>query len=82
VIGDAEWHLPLFIFQEAELKPLPLFLDSENQPKYLYSEGEAGNALNDFVVLVPLTLSFNEAEMKALLDNYKEFGTYYSIQKV
>lgn len=81
-IDDAEWHLPLFIYQEAELKPLAIFTDTEAKPKYLYSEGEAGLALNDFVVLVPLALSFNEPEMKGIIDTYKLFGTTYSIQKI
>lgn len=82
VIDDAEWHLPTFIYQEEELKPVALYREDENKPHALYSEGEAGIALNDFVVLVPKDISFAEAEMRALLDNYKLFGTKYSIQTI
>jgi hypothetical protein len=79
-IGDAVWHLPLFIYQEAELKPQALFLESENHPRYVFTEGEAGSALNDFIVLVPSAVSFSDAEMRAMLDSYKLFGTSYTIQ--
>lgn len=81
-IGDAEWHLPSFIFQDDELKTLPLYTEDENKPHALYTEGEAGIALNDFVVLVPMAISFADAEMRALLDFYKLFGTKYTIQKI
>jgi hypothetical protein len=81
-IEDAQWHLPWFIFQEAELKPQAIFQESENKPKALFTEGESGQTLLDFVVLVPLSLKFSEPEMRALLDNYKLFGTQYTIQRV
>lgn len=81
-IDDAEWHLPTWIFQEEELKPVPIYREDENKPVAIYTEGESGIALNDFVVLVPLDISFAEPEMRALLDSYKLFGTKYSIQKI
>lgn len=80
-IIDADWHLPMFLFQEDELKPVFLFRESENRPKALYTEGESGAALNDFVVMVPISLSFSEAEMRSLINSYKLFGTLYTIQK-
>ena len=81
VIDDAEWHLPWFIYQEAENKPQYLYTEAENNPVALYTDGESGIALNDFVVLVPLAVSFAEAEMRSLVDKYKLFGTKYSIQR-
>jgi hypothetical protein len=79
-IADAAWHLPSFIFQEEELKPLAIYREDEDKPLALYTEGEAGIALNDFVVLVPSAISFADAEMRALIDSFKLFGTKYSIQ--
>lgn len=79
-IGDAEWHLPWFLYQDAENKPEYLYTEGEAQPVYVYTDGEAGEALNDFVVLVPAAVSFNEQEMKSLLNSYKLFGTRYKIQ--
>lgn len=81
-IGDAEWHLPIFLFQEAEEKPEMLFQDAEEKPKYLFKEEEAGDVKADFVVLVPAAISFAEPEMKGLLDSYKLTGTTYTIQKI
>ncbi len=81
-IDDAVWHLPVFIFQEDELKPVYLHIESENKPVYLYNDGEAGIALNDFVVLVPVDINFLESEMRGAIDSYKLFGTKYTIQKI
>lgn len=79
-IMDADWHLPIFLFQENELKPVSVFKENESKPTPLYTEGESGSALNDFVVMVPLAISFSEAEMRSLIDSYKLFGTLYTIQ--
>jgi hypothetical protein len=81
-IDDAEWHLPTFIFQEDELKPVDIFREDEDKPHALYTEGESGFAKNDFVVLVPSDIVFAEPEMRAMIDSYYLFGTKYSIQKV
>jgi len=81
-IGDAEWHLPLFLFQEDELKPQFIFQESEAKPVHLFNDAEAGAVKGDFVVLVPVSVSFSEPEMRSLIDFYKLFGTTYSIQKI
>lgn len=81
-IDDAVWHLPWFIYQEAELKPQYLFRKSEDRPQYLYRNGEAGDGKDDFVVLVPMDIGFSEPEMRAAIDSYKLFGTKYTIQRV
>jgi|ERR1035437_1411005 hypothetical protein len=79
-IDDAVWHLPLFIYQEAEVKPVANYQEAENNPVTLFTEGECGE--NDFIVLVPMAISFPEPEMRSLLDQYKLFGTNYSIQRI
>jgi hypothetical protein len=79
-IVDAEWHLPLFVYTEAESKPVYIRKQSEADPTYVYVDGEAGAVQNDFVVKVPAAVSFSEAEMRAAIDSYKLFGTTYTIQ--
>lgn len=81
-IGDAEWHLPIFLFQEDELKPVDIFQESEAKPVFLYNDAESGDAKTDFIVFVPLDISFQEPEMRSTIDSYKLFGTTYTIQKV
>jgi hypothetical protein len=81
-IDDAIWHLPWFLFQEAENKPEYFFREGENNPVWLYTEGEAGIALDDFVVFVPASIIFEMAEMRELLNSFKLFGTKYKIQLV
>lgn len=79
-ISDAVWHLPLFVYMEAENKPVPVYQTSEAKPVTVWTEGESGVALNDFVVFVPIGLQYNSAEMRSLIDSYKLFGTKYTIQ--
>lgn len=79
-ITDAAWHLPLFLYQEDELKPVFLFKETETKPVPLFTEGESGAVLNDFVVMVPASVSYSEIEMRSLIDRFKLFGTKYTIQ--
>ena len=81
-IEDAIWHLPTYIYQEAELKPVYLAIESEAAPVYVYTESEAGEFRDDFVVKVPATVLFNIEEMKGKIDSYKLAGTHYKIQIV
>jgi len=81
-IDDAVWHLPWFIYQEDELKPEFLFEETESNPVWLFNDGEAGEALNDFVVLVPIDIVFAAPEMRSAIDSYKLFGTTYTIQRI
>lgn len=80
-INDAEWHLPVFLYQEAESQPVYIYTTAENQPKWLYMEAEAGMVKDDFVVNVPQYVVMNESEMRSYLDQYKLFGTKYKIQR-
>ncbi|MFT3750975.1 MAG: hypothetical protein QM768_21860 [Agriterribacter sp.] len=81
-ITDAEWHLPVFLFQEDELQPVYFFrADEPDEPVWLYTEGEAGEAKTDFVVHVPDTITLNEPEMRSYLDQYRLFGTKYKIEQ-
>lgn len=81
-IVDAIWFPATYIFQEAELKSVPLFTDAENMPVIIYTDSESGNFKDDFIVLVPVGLIFNEEEMKGKINSYKLAGTKYTIQIV
>lgn len=64
---------PIFIYRKSELKP----------PKFFYLRGETSNLESfDFVVNVPVAVSFDVNEMKSLLNAYKLAGRYYTIQTV
>lgn len=81
-IADAIWYLPTYLYQEPELKPLTLYTPVENNPVYLYQEGEVGEYKDDFVVFVPAAIIFNMAQMQGSLDTYKLAGTRFKIQIV
>lgn len=79
LIDKSQPREPWFIYQEAELKPQYVYQESENNPVWVYSDNEAGTVTDDFVVFVPAAVSFNEDEMRSLLDAYKLFGKHYKI---
>lgn len=73
---------PTYFFRRDELKPVYFFKRSENKPIYLYTRGESGALTDDFVVLVPAAIAFEEAEMRSLVTAYKLAGTIFKIQRV
>jgi hypothetical protein len=75
-IVDAIDHTPLFIFQTAELKPVYL------GAKYIFTDSEAGDIQDDFVIKVPKDITFQDAEMISLVKQYKLAATKFKIQKV
>jgi len=73
---------PTFIYQSAELKPLYIYNRSEGKPKkYIYTAGESGDLKDDFIVFVPMDISFESAEMVSLIKGFKLAGTKFKIQK-
>lgn len=80
-IDDSSDKPPLYIYQHAELKPKFIYRRSENNPRYIYTTGESGDIKNDFIVFVPLDISFELAEMISLLKVYKLAGTKFKIQR-
>lgn len=81
-IEDAIWHSPWYLYQEAELKPEYLFIESENQPVFLYTDNEAGSIKDDFVVLVPQDIVFDDNEMRSIINSYRLAGKRYKIERV
>jgi hypothetical protein len=82
VIVDGNDKPPVYLYQEAELKPVFLYQESEAQPVFFYTEGEMGTLTDDFVVEVPSSIVFEEAEMRSLLKSFKLAGTKFSIKYV
>lgn len=74
-IDDGLDKPPIYIYQNAELKPL--YLGS----KIIYTRGESGDLKDDFIVFVPLDLVFENAEMTSLVKVYKLAGTKFKIQR-
>lgn len=64
-----------YIFLDVELKPV--FLGS----KYIYTNGETSIMNDDFIVYVPMDISFEEEEMKGKIKGYKLAGTRFKIQR-
>jgi hypothetical protein len=82
VIVDAQDKPPFYIFQDAEVKPKYIRNTAEAVPRWIYTEGESGVLRDDFVILVPTALVFEEAEMRSLVKVYKLAGIKFKIQRV
>lgn len=81
-IEDGAVHSPLFVFTTAEAQPVFIYLKSEaSKPKtFLYSKGEVSTVTFDFIVFVPVEVSFDVDEMSALVNSYKLASKLFSIQ--
>ena len=62
---------PLYIFRTLENKPVGLYTRGENRPVALFSSGEASDLKDDFIVIVPFSVNFNNNEMSSLIKAYK-----------
>lgn len=83
-ILDGQEYNPLYIYTQLELKPVWLYTKSEvGKPRVdLFTAGEVGQFTFDFVVYVPVAISFDVNEMSSLLNTYKLAGKIYDIQTV
>lgn len=75
----------IYISEATERPPLYLYQDAENKPVYLgemplYQDTEFGINLDDFVVFVHNMIIFEFNEMRSLVNLYKLAGTRYSVQ--
>jgi hypothetical protein len=82
-ILDGNTYDPLFIYTEPELQPQFLYTEGEvGKPEtFLYTEGEVSQFTFDFVVYVPLAVSFDETEMKTRISSFKLASKFFKIQK-
>lgn len=70
-ITDSIEYYPVFVYRAVELKPVPLYIGSENKPVTLYNAAEVNSTVNGFIVQVPTAITFNTAQMKALVNKYR-----------
>jgi hypothetical protein len=80
-IQDSITFDPVYIFLQQENKPVFIHTKAEQHPVYLYTLAETSIDPVDFVVVVPVDVVFQVAEMKGVLDAYKLAGKTYSITK-
>jgi len=83
-ILDGQEYNPLYIYTVAEVKPVWLYTKGEvGKPQVdLFTKGEVGQFTFDFVVYVPVAISFDVNEMSSLVNTYKLAGKIYDIQTV
>lgn len=69
-----------YIYNVLETKP-PLFIynKSEGNPTYLKNRTEHTTTVQ-FIIKVPLAVSYDEYIMRLLVDTYKQAGVIYSIE--
>ena len=82
-IEDGSQYEGQFVFQDAEEQPLYLYQEGEaGKPDvFIYTEGESsGIGSFDFVVYVPSAVSFDVNEMSSLIRTFKLAGKIFSIQ--
>lgn len=79
-IVDSIEHDVLYIYTDAELKPVYIKTDGEAAPTFIYTDAEIGIVPNDFVVKVPAAVVFNMNEMISLLKQFKLSSKQFTIQ--
>lgn len=80
-IDDTIQKPPFYIFQNAELKPKFIRQRSENDPKWIYTSGESGGMLDDFIIFVPMDVVFEEPEFISLVKAFYVPGSKFKIQR-
>ena len=73
---------PTYFYRRDESKPVYVQLRSTAQPKYLFTRPETGLIPNDFVITVPASISFEDAEMISLVKGFRLAGKKIKIQRV
>ena len=79
---DGSGIAPVVIYRELEAKQAPyIYQEAEGeQAPYIYTDEELNTITVDFIVMVPVTLSFDMDELIALVDKYRLRGKFYLIQ--
>ncbi len=85
-ISDSSNFDPLYVYRDAENRPLWLGLESEvgltafPDPQWLYTNSESSMSVYAFIVWVPFTISFDTLRMRAIIDQYRlPSKNYYTI---
>jgi hypothetical protein len=67
IIEDVVLLPVIYVYAESELKDLYIKKESENDPKFIYTESETGVDADDFLIKIPSAITFDELEIRALL---------------
>ncbi len=69
-----------YIYNQAELLPtLMVYNAAENVPVYIYNNSEAVDNI-DFIIKIPIGVTFNESVLRTQIDYYKIAGKKYTIE--
>lgn len=80
-IADGEESPAIYLYTDAELQPIYLYKDAEALPKFLFTDGEVdGSAFENFVVMVPISVTLNEATMRGMILRKRLPGMKFKIQ--
>ena len=77
-IDDGAIILNTWVYRREEVKPIYVRRTSESTPYYLRRTSEISHG-GTFVVHVPVAVTYDGAEMRALINKYKLAGKQYSI---
>lgn len=81
-IVDAIDKPPVYLFVRTELKPKYFYARSEAKPIYFFARSESGSITNDFIILIPSLVPFNDLELRSLVNTYKLASKKFSIQLI
>ena len=56
----------------------PLFL---NTPKFIFTRAELDASYNDFIVKIPLAITYVDSSVRAVVDVYRLAGKFYKIER-
>lgn len=73
---------PLVLFQKVENKPVALFTKAEDQHQVLWQRAESQMFTVDFIVEVPVFVSFDLAELTEMVNTYKLLSKTFKVQIV
>jgi hypothetical protein len=78
-IGDVLEIDKLYIYQDEE--PEVSFLEDDDSSLDIFLQNEAESIINySWIIFIPDTYVFQEANIRALVDTYRYFGKKYKIQ--
>lgn len=81
-INDGQEYTSLPVFQREEAKPVFMFRKTEEGvlQTLLYTKSETAQFTYDFIIHIPVFVSFDVNELTALVNSYKLAGKSYKIQ--
>jgi hypothetical protein len=80
-IVDGKEQPAVYLYVDAEDKPVLLTTDNEGDFIPLYTDSEiTGELSDDFIIKIPIAIDFSATELRKLIDRKKLPGMRYSIQ--